>query len=190
MAWRFWLTITNVDRKIASRLTIMVSRPNGYRSKTSAAPASPTFSRIQTPNHTECRYTKFSDPAKPVIPAAPRSWVRLRDLTSQFSFFTLCCSLGTSQPSSLPSARSIAWHAAHSSVIGIVWQARPAGPALHVDGEDRAGGRAVAILRVALDQPGDAVARLAVRRIQHPAGTVGAHPPHRPPVVLVVVDEP
>jgi hypothetical protein len=29
MAWRFWLTMTKVDRKIASRLTIMVSSPNG-----------------------------------------------------------------------------------------------------------------------------------------------------------------
>ena len=28
-ACRFWLTITNVDRKIASRLTIIVSSPNG-----------------------------------------------------------------------------------------------------------------------------------------------------------------
>jgi len=26
-AWRFWLTITNVDRKMASRLTIIVSSP-------------------------------------------------------------------------------------------------------------------------------------------------------------------
>src|SRR6266545_885439 len=55
IAWRFWLTITNVDRKIASRLTIMVSRPNGYRSNISAAPTRPRLSTIQPPNHTECR---------------------------------------------------------------------------------------------------------------------------------------
>ena len=54
-AWRFWLTMTKVDKKIASRLTIMVSRPNGYRSNSSAAPTNPMLSRIQTPNQAECR---------------------------------------------------------------------------------------------------------------------------------------
>ena len=54
-AWRFWLTMTNVDRKIASKLTIMVRRPKGNLSKTSAPPMAPTFSSTHTPNHAECR---------------------------------------------------------------------------------------------------------------------------------------
>ena len=53
--WRFWLTITNVERKMASRLTIIVRSPNGNSSNVRAAPNSPTLIAIQMPNHTECR---------------------------------------------------------------------------------------------------------------------------------------
>jgi hypothetical protein len=52
-AWRFWLTITNVDRKMASRLTIIVSSPKGNLSNSSDAPIRPTLRTIHTPNHAE-----------------------------------------------------------------------------------------------------------------------------------------
>ena len=55
VASRFWLIMTKVDRKIASRLTIIVSRPNGKSSNTSAEPTSPALSTIQTVNQPTCR---------------------------------------------------------------------------------------------------------------------------------------
>ncbi len=54
-ACRFWLTITKVDRKMASRLTIIVSSPKGNLSNLADAPRTPTFTSTQIPNHTECR---------------------------------------------------------------------------------------------------------------------------------------
>ena len=50
-ACRFWLTITKVARKIASRLTTMVSNPKGNSSNFSAAPNIPTLTAIQMANH-------------------------------------------------------------------------------------------------------------------------------------------
>ena len=52
-AWRFWLTITKVERKIASRLTIIVSSPKGNLSNLNDAPSIPTFTSTQIPNQTE-----------------------------------------------------------------------------------------------------------------------------------------
>jgi hypothetical protein len=50
----FWLIITNVARKIASRLTIMVRRPKGNLSKASEALTRPRLTATQTPNQTVC----------------------------------------------------------------------------------------------------------------------------------------
>ena len=54
-AWRFWLTMTKVERKMASRLTTIVRRPKGNLSNTSAPPTSPTLARIHSPNQTVWR---------------------------------------------------------------------------------------------------------------------------------------
>ena len=60
---RFWLIITNVDRKIASSETIIVSSPYGYDS---------TPSPIQPANQMMWRYTNVIEPAKRVIASASR----------------------------------------------------------------------------------------------------------------------
>src|SRR5437764_15319787 len=59
--------------------------------------------------------------------SATLSWVRRSEAVSLLAFFTRCCNFGTSQPSSAPSAMSMARQAGHlcvitSSVIGTVCQ--------------------------------------------------------------------
>lgn len=51
--WRFWLTITKVDRRIASGLTIIVSSPNGNVSNSSDAPRIPTLTITHAANQNE-----------------------------------------------------------------------------------------------------------------------------------------
>jgi len=55
---QFWLIITNVERKIASSETIIVSNPNGDVS---------TPEPIQLANQMTWRYTNAIEPAKRVI---------------------------------------------------------------------------------------------------------------------------
>ena len=62
---RFWLIITNVDRKIASSETIIVNSPNGYFS---------TPRPIHSPNHRMWMYTNVIDPENRVIWSAMRFW--------------------------------------------------------------------------------------------------------------------
>ena len=69
ITWRFasarsWLIITNVDRKIASSETIIVSSPNGYSRRQADPPA----------NQMTWRYTNVIEPAKRVIASAIRFW--------------------------------------------------------------------------------------------------------------------
>jgi hypothetical protein len=60
---RFWLIITNVERKIASSETIIVKRAYGYFS---------TPNPIQHPNQRAERWTKRIEPAKDVMRSAIR----------------------------------------------------------------------------------------------------------------------
>ena len=53
-ASRFWLIMTNVERKMASRLTAIVSRPNGKASNTRALPSRPALSTTHTENQPMC----------------------------------------------------------------------------------------------------------------------------------------
>ena len=60
---RFWLIITNVERKIASSETIIVSRPKGYDSTPSA---------IQSVNQMTCIQTNVIEPLNLVMRSASR----------------------------------------------------------------------------------------------------------------------
>src|SRR5512135_94877 len=64
--------MTKVDRKIASRLTIMVSSPKGYGSKMRALPRAPRFTAIHPPNHATWMTTNRMLPANAVIASAIR----------------------------------------------------------------------------------------------------------------------
>ncbi|MGI5459702.1 hypothetical protein ACQEWB_42340 [Streptomyces sp. CA-249302] len=75
--------MTKVERKIASRLTIMVSRPKGYGSQIAPLPNTPSLHAIHTANHRAWRYTNVIVPENAVMASAMRSWVpRMRTTTS------------------------------------------------------------------------------------------------------------
>src|SRR3954452_12339938 len=67
-------------------------------------------------------------------------------------------------------------------------RARPAGPPLDGDHEERSGRRLVAVLREPLYERLDSGVP-GGRGLDHLGGTVGAHPPQPAPVVRVVVHE-
>ncbi len=69
---RFWPMSTNVDRKIASSDTTIARSPYGNGSK-GRTPTRPVFKRIQTQNHTTCKYKKTIRPEKVVMEPAIRS---------------------------------------------------------------------------------------------------------------------
>jgi len=76
--WRFCLTITNVAKKMDSRLTTIVKRPNWNLSNSRATPSAPTLTVIQTANQAVWMYTNLSEPANAVMRSAARSRARLR----------------------------------------------------------------------------------------------------------------